>query len=78
MKQPASEYRDSAVWSALEGIVRELSTTQEIVVNTAPDYVIAHICRELAAKRLISEAGMKARGRGSSLDSGAIEGSADA
>lgn len=62
MKQPASEYRDSLLWSALEAIIVDLTTTGEIAVNTAPDYVIAHICRELAAKNAVTGAALSPRG----------------
>lgn len=60
MKQPASEYRDSALWSALQASLDELMTTGEIAINTAPDYVIAHLCRELTAKQLINPAALLA------------------
>jgi len=62
MNQPASEYRDSVLWRALREIVDELTATGEIVVNTAPDYVIAHICRELASKQLVTNAARASRG----------------
>ncbi|HEV8496761.1 MAG TPA: hypothetical protein VGQ56_07870 [Gemmatimonadaceae bacterium] len=54
MKQPSSEYRDTRLWETLEAIFAELNATGEVTVNTAPDYAIAHICRELAAKKLIT------------------------
>jgi hypothetical protein len=63
MKQPASEYRDSALWSALQASLVELTTTGEIAINTAPDYVIAHLCRELAAKQLVNPASLLASRR---------------
>jgi len=59
MKQPRSEYRDSALWRALDAIISQLSASGEVKVGTAPDYVIAHICRELVAKKLICEAGLR-------------------
>jgi hypothetical protein len=59
MKQPQSEHRDSALWRALDSILTQLSASGEVAIGTAPDYVIAHICRELAAKRLITEAGLR-------------------
>ena len=61
MKQPASEYRDSMLWFALQGIVSDLTTSGEIVINTAPDYVIAYICRELVAKKMVSEPALRSR-----------------
>ena len=59
MKQPRSEHRDSALWLAVEATVAQLSASGEITISTAPDYVVAHICRELAAKKLITEAGLR-------------------
>ena len=61
MKQPASKYRDSMLWSALEGILADLTTTREIAINTAPDYVIAYICNELVAKKAVTEAALSPR-----------------
>lgn len=61
MKPPFSEYRDSAMWSALHVIFGELVATGEITINTAPDYVTAHVCRELAAKRIVTGAALRRR-----------------
>ena len=52
--QPFDEYRDSALWTAVEEAVRELSATGEIAINTAPQYVIGYLCRELTAKGMVS------------------------
>jgi hypothetical protein len=48
-----AQYRDTPLWAALEATIAELTSTREITVNTAPDYVIGYLCRELAAKKLI-------------------------
>jgi len=61
MKQPGSEYRDSMLWSALQAIVSDLTTTGEIGIHTAPDYVIAYLCRELVAKKMVSEGALRSR-----------------
>jgi hypothetical protein len=61
MKQPASEHRDSVLWSALDRILTDLTASGEIAVNTAPDYVIAYICRELVAKNAITDAALSTR-----------------
>ena len=66
MKQPASAHRDSVLWSALKTTLDELTKTGEIVINTAPDYVIAHLCRELAAKQLVTGAALASRDGGMS------------
>ena len=50
---PFDEYRDTPLWSAIEATIVELVATRELVVNTAPAYVVGFMCRELAAKRLI-------------------------
>ena len=51
--QRFAEYRHTPLWDALEATIAELSSTNEITVNTAPDYVIDYLCRELVAKKLI-------------------------
>ena len=55
MRQRLAEHRDSLLWSAVESILAELKATGEISVNTAPGYVIAFVCRELVAKKLVTE-----------------------
>ena len=49
------------LWSALEGIIAELETSGEIAVNTAPAYVMTYICRELVAKKVVTDAAMMLR-----------------
>ena len=61
MTRPFAEHRDSALWRALEQIITELVTTQEITINTAPEYVIGYFCRELTAKQMISSQASEAR-----------------
>ena len=61
VKQPISEYRDSALWSALHAIFAELVATREITINTGPDYVTAHVCRELVAKKVVTESALRPR-----------------
>jgi hypothetical protein len=48
-----AQYRNTPLWAALEATIAELASTQEITVNTAPEYVIGYLCRELVAKKLI-------------------------
>jgi hypothetical protein len=52
--RPNDEYRDTPLWSAIEATIAELAATRELSVNTAPDYVIAYLCRELVAKKLVA------------------------
>jgi hypothetical protein len=37
----------------LESAISELAASQELSVNTAPEYVIEYLCRELVAKKLV-------------------------
>ena len=54
---PPSPFRDTPLWAALESAITELTDSREITVNTAPDYVIAHLCRELVMKKLVAADG---------------------
>jgi hypothetical protein len=55
MTRPFSEYRGTPLWSALQQVLSELQATREVSVATAPEYVIGFICRELAAKHVVTE-----------------------
>ena len=57
--RPFPEYRDTPLWAALEATIKELAASRELSVNTASEYVIGYLCRELAAKRLIVSAGLE-------------------
>ena len=52
------EYRDTPLWRALAGIIADLEASGEIKVDTAPEYVIGYMCRELAAKWVIASAAL--------------------
>ena len=43
------------MWSAVETMLGELVVSGELAINTAPDYVVAHLCRELVAKKLVAD-----------------------
>jgi hypothetical protein len=58
MAQLYAEYRDTPLWHALAGALTELLASREIKVDTAPDYVIGYLCRELAAKRIVAAAAL--------------------
>ena len=58
--RPFAEYRDTPLWAAVEVIIAQLADSREVSVNTAPDYVIGYLCRELVAKKLIVAAGTAA------------------
>jgi hypothetical protein len=57
--RPFDDYRDTPLWTAIESTIRELTASKEISVNTAPDYVIGYLCRELAAKKVIDASGLE-------------------
>lgn len=61
MTRPFADHRDSALWRALEQIITDLVATQEITINTAPEYVIGYFCRELTAKQMVALRGSEAR-----------------
>jgi hypothetical protein len=48
------EYRNTALWRAIAGILTDLEASSEIRIETAPDYVIGYMCQELAAKWVIA------------------------
>ena len=51
--RPFDDYRNTPLWSALQSAFDELVASGEVAVNTAPEYVIGYVCRELVAKKLI-------------------------
>lgn len=55
--RPFSEYRDTPLWAAIEGIVTDLVASRELSMNTASEYVVGYLCRELVSKKLIVPAG---------------------
>jgi hypothetical protein len=48
-----AEYRDTPLWAAVEETLAALVASREVTVNTAPEYVVGFLCRELAAKKLV-------------------------
>ena len=57
--RPFATYRDTPLWSAVETTIGELTSTREVSVNTATDYVIGYVCQELVAKKLIVSSGLQ-------------------
>lgn len=55
--RPFAEERHTALWRAVDATLAELVATREITINTAPDYVVGYLCRELTAKRVVSAEG---------------------
>lgn len=59
MARPFDEYRESALWTAVEETLLELIATREIAINTAPAYVVGYLCQPLHAKGVISSRGLE-------------------
>ena len=56
MKAARSEFRHTPLWTAVASVVAELKATGEVRIDTDDDYVIDYLCRELVAKRVVTEA----------------------
>jgi len=48
-----AEYRNTPLWAALDSAIADLVASRELSLNTAPEYVIEFLCRELTAKKLV-------------------------
>lgn len=59
MSRAFEEYRETPIWKAIATTIAELTVTREIRVDTAPDYVIGYLCRELAAKHVLIPAALE-------------------
>jgi hypothetical protein len=55
-RRPYAQYRDTPLWAAVANVLAELQASGEVRVDTAPEYVIDYLCRELAAKSVIAPA----------------------
>lgn len=58
MQRPFDEYRDTPLWRALAGALVELESSGEVRIETAPDYVIGFLCRELAVKWIVASSAL--------------------
>ena len=56
--RPYEHYRDTALWAAVAAVLAELQANGEVRVDTAQEYVIGYICRELAAKAVVMPAAL--------------------
>lgn len=54
--QSLDEYQHTPLWRALGKALSDLEASRELVLGTAPEYVIGYLCQELAAKRIVTEA----------------------
>ena len=57
--RPFDEYRDTPLWRAVEETIAELAATHELRVETAPEYVVGYLCRELASKHIVAAAALQ-------------------
>lgn len=53
------QYRDTPLWRAVSDIVHELQATGELKIETAPEYVIGYMCRELAQKWVVASESLR-------------------
>ena len=56
MSPPRSQYQNTPLWAAVASTLADLQATGELKIETGADYVIDHLCRELAAKRVVTDA----------------------
>ena len=49
MARPYDEYQDTPLWRRLAEALAELEASRELVVTTAPEYVIGRLCQSLDA-----------------------------
>ncbi len=49
---------ENPLWNALSGALADLTTSREVTVETAPDYVIGYLCQELAAEWVVASAAL--------------------
>lgn len=58
MAQTFAEFRGTPLWRALAESLQELEATGEVKVQTAPDYVIGFLCRELSVKWVVASSAL--------------------
>jgi hypothetical protein len=49
-----AEYRDTPLWHTVAAAVAELEDAGEIVVATAPEYVIGYLCQQLVVRQSVA------------------------
>jgi hypothetical protein len=54
MSRTRSQFHHTPLWSAVASALAELQATGELRVDTDVNYVIDHLCRELAAKSVVT------------------------
>jgi hypothetical protein len=48
------QFENTPLWRALAKALKDLETSRELTLDTAPHYVIGYLCQELAAKHMIA------------------------
>ena len=61
MPNQYTAYRDTHLWRAVASVVADLQASGEVHVETAPEYVIGYLCRELAAKGVVTREALTIR-----------------
>jgi hypothetical protein len=54
MARVRSKFQHTPLWAAVASTLAELQQTGEVRIDTETDYVIDYLCRELAAKRVVT------------------------
>lgn len=58
MSRARSQFQHTPLWAAVASSITELQATGELQVDTQVDYVIDYLCRELAAKHVVTSAAL--------------------
>lgn len=56
MARTRSQYEHTPLWAAVASTLAELKQTGEVRIDTEMNYVIDYLCRELAAKHVVTPA----------------------
>ena len=56
MSRTRSQFQHTPLWAAVANTITELQATGELRVDTDVNYVIDYLCRELAAKQVVTPA----------------------
>lgn len=53
--RPLADFQHTPLWRAIAKALADLEASGELVVETAPEYVVGYLCQELAAKRVVTD-----------------------
>jgi hypothetical protein len=56
MSHTRSDFKHTPLWAAVASTLAELQSTGEVKIETGAEYVIDFLCRELVAKRVVTDA----------------------